>query len=390
MAPTLQGEHGRLTCHACRFPYHFDLESARGLSRIVCPNCGHVHDASEAAIEPQPADRVTLDRWPLLRQGPSRMELVSFPHPEQPGELAVKRVIGLPGEKLAIRRGNLYIDEQLWRKNRHEFRALGVLVHDDAYRDPEGSPWRPLDRDASANSGFRWIGFEPPAVLNVPEAIASHTITDNDPYNPGANRELHDVLEIRVTGTVKDCAGRIAWQLYDGPIVWQVEYDAATGDIVLQQVRETSRDWERVATEQDVPRTGFTFELATIDDCVWLLLDDQVVLRHPYERPSPPADEAQASDAAGTQRIVHRSLPLAIAREQPSTRLDDLRVYRDIYWLDPTGLGTPWSLGRALAADEYFLLGDNVPVSTDSRHFGPVRRAELRGVVRTIASESRP
>jgi signal peptidase I len=35
-----------------------------------------------------------------------------------------------------------------------------------------------------------------------------------------------------------------------------------------------------------------------------------------------------------------------------------------------------------LAADEYFVLGDNRPRSRDSRSFGPIRRNDIKGVVR--------
>jgi signal peptidase I len=49
----------------------------------------------------------------------------------------------------------------------------------------------------------------------------------------------------------------------------------------------------------------------------------------------------------------------------------DLRVYRDVYYTNtlggilrhPYGVGEPYKLG----ADEYFVLGDNSPVSNDSR-----------------------
>lgn len=37
--------------------------------------------------------------------------------------------------------------------------------------------------------------------------------------------------------------------------------------------------------------------------------------------------------------------------------------------------------GGGLGPQEYFLLGDNPAASTDSRHFGPVRRDAIRAVV---------
>ncbi len=51
-------------------------------------------------------------------------------------------------------------------------------------------------------------------------------------------------------------------------------------------------------------------------------------------------------------------------------------------YLDPYGLERDWQAEQPLAADEFFLLGDNQPVSTDSRHFGPISRSKIVGVVR--------
>lgn len=41
-------------------------------------------------------------------------------------------------------------------------------------------------------------------------------------------------------------------------------------------------------------------------------------------------------------------------------------------------------LQRALGADEYFLMGDNRSHSEDSRDFGPIKRADITGLVTSI------
>jgi signal peptidase I len=64
---------------------------------------------------------------------------------------------------------------------------------------------------------------------------------------------------------------------------------------------------------------------------------------------------------------------------------ETVAVERDRLRIDgrPLDLGRPvvgsspgrWTLGR----NEYFLLSENLPIGTDSRHVGPVRRADLLG-----------
>ncbi len=53
--------------------------------------------------------------------------------------------------------------------------------------------------------------------------------------------------------------------------------------------------------------------------------------------------------------------------------------------LDTTGRCLPvWRARRHLAADEFFVLSTRVPNSLDSRHFGPIKRAEIECVRRPL------
>ncbi len=58
-----------------------------------------------------------------------------------------------------------------------------------------------------------------------------------------------------------------------------------------------------------------------------------------------------------------------MAAEGLSVGIRRLQVFRDVYYLDPQGLGRDWSAPAALAGDEVLVLGDNVPISRDSRHW---------------------
>ena len=62
--------------------------------------------------------------------------------------------------------------------------------------------------------------------------------------------------------------------------------------------------------------------------------------------------------------------------------VSELKVWRDLYLLDPQDTGEDWEAERPLAADTYALLGDNIPVSVDSRQWSQgVARGSIRGIV---------
>jgi hypothetical protein len=64
-------------------------------------------------------------------------------------------------------------------------------------------------------------------------------------------------------------------------------------------------------------------------------------------------------------------------------QVQQLRVWRDIYYLDDRGLAGRWERDQPLADDELAVLGDNQPVSIDSRHWDRpgVARSSLIGLV---------
>jgi hypothetical protein len=72
-------------------------------------------------------------------------------------------------------------------------------------------------------------------------------------------------------------------------------------------------------------------------------------------------------------------------------RIDQLNVYRDVYYTSARarhGVNRPYTLGP----DEFFMLGDNSPVSHDSRRWddAPVHRSLLLGKPFLVHLPSKP
>ena len=102
---------------------------------------------------------------------------------------------------------------------------------------------------------------------------------------------------------------------------------------------------------------GADLELALVDQQVVLALDGRVVLSHAYQPAEAPFHPS--------------SRPIAIGSQGAEIELWEVKLFRDIYYTPPragaTGEGLAATRQYRLAADEYFLLGDNSPLAADSR-----------------------
>ena len=72
---------------------------------------------------------------------------------------------------------------------------------------------------------------------------------------------------------------------------------------------------------------------------------------------------------------------LSVGASGGSVRLESPQVYRDVYYLGPGG-ATQWEAPQAVAASQWFVLGDNVPVSLDSRLWAAIDAQTILGPVR--------
>jgi signal peptidase I len=110
MAPTLLGLHWRGICSECGKPNYGTPARERRFgiadpTRMICDGF-HVTESSDVDTLVHSADRFMVTKF--LR--PRRWDLAVFQYPENPADLYVKRLIGLPGEKIHIQDGAVWVD----------------------------------------------------------------------------------------------------------------------------------------------------------------------------------------------------------------------------------------------------------------------------------------
>jgi signal peptidase I len=370
MAPSFCGAHYSVICHDCSFPFPCDAEHLPTDGRAACPNCGYTDNALDDA-QFTPPDQVLIDRWPLLRSSPRRGDIVAIAVPGS-SDMAVKRLAGLPGERLSIAAGDLFANDNILRKTVAELRQLRLHVHDNDFqpRQTANLPprWRPAQTQSrwkETNTGFGidphgdsndydWLQYEHwKGTADAKARGIAAAITDNDSYNQGETRRSLNVVNdvflscrLQASGT-----GKLALAAVAGDQRFELEIEPRR-KVVLRMADQLLAEKQLTI---DFSHRFVRLEFGLCDQQVLLVIDGRTVLRHAY-----------ASSANSKFEPVH---PIAIGAQNIHLQLTKLCIWRDIYYLDPQGLSRPWQMPQALNKSEYALLGDNQPVSIDSRHW---------------------
>ncbi len=137
MAPSLLGYHKQVVCPDCKFEFAFgvafDRPTMASSQLATCPNCGQgAIDLSK--VPRNDGDQLLVSKYAYLFNDPNRWEVVVFLNPNNPNQAYVKRVVGLPGETVYVRDGDVYIDGRLMRKSMAEQRAIRIPVFDQKFQ----------------------------------------------------------------------------------------------------------------------------------------------------------------------------------------------------------------------------------------------------------------
>lgn len=397
MAETLRGAHCRWNCRDCGFPCRYDAERPPTEDRVVCPNCGYVNRDLHAAVS-QPGQRVLIDRVAYQFHPPRRWDVIAFRSQDDSDYLEVKRVVGLTGERISIRQGDVYIDGRIGRKTLPQLREAAMLVHDTSFepRHTRGLParWRaPADsgwtrtgegfcRRSSPESGAAadWLTYHHWRCFASPLPRSDeYPVLDNYGYNQDESRQLHRIRDLMLVARLRLAggSGSVAIRGYDGENWFRanLEFPAQRASLYRGGHRVSSASLPAAAYARDVK-----LEFALCDRQVILAVDERVVISWPNESADQAGDPHRAAEERGPapsaaqpneqgDGTLAQRQPFGIAADGLSVIIRRLQVFRDVHYLDPQGLGRNWSAPAPLGGDEVLVLGDNVPISRDSRQW---------------------
>ena len=426
MAGALLGVHREVVCGDCGYTFCCGTDVPPP-AHAVCPNCGYA--ANDLGRLPDlTGDRVLIDRTAFASRAPRRWEVAAFRSPSQADQIAVKRVVGLPGESIEIRHGDVYINGRIQRKNLAQQHALAVLVNDANFQPTQEptppSRWRieelpsPFGRGAggqgragndsghsiqppplhstrphpnflpkgegttnfhlgtrSTHEPLEWLVYHHwQRLASVGgDAVRESPVADLCGYNPSQPRreeDVHAVADLMLSFRLSEVSGQgnLLIRMADGSYCFQtqlqfddlgrlVRYNAARLQAVVGQAVTScaARQQDLGGSEIPASRGERLIEVSLIDQQFLLAIDGRTVMIWPYDRPEPPGSPP--------------ACPLAIAAEAVEATIHDLQVFRDVYYTHPIGPRTYGQDNRTtrLSEREYYMLGDNSPISEDSR-----------------------
>ncbi len=420
MAPCLRGEYVRFQCPDCRFSFSADAARPPVDGRAVCPNCG-LANINWSSGQRRSADSVGISpisdpihRWSIVaiktRGG-------------QPDEFVVKRVVGLPGETVALAGGDVLVNGRPQFKPWPVQKEMRIPVFDSEFLppaqgldrsrarlffrsdegarpndesrandDPDGlDGWEPLQRASGYNLAQSPIVYRhQPGYRANPGLKPKGVIQDDYAYNQNLSRSLHEVDQLFVQLEVESETGKVIELVLPrsaARLRCMVEVDGS----VMSMLQTGGQRWNgRWQTTRPGGPVSLSIELSNFDRA-WVVAVNRTIVIH--QAADSDSSNSEVDAPWGSDPLVDGSFPSDVAlvvsaTEKPGrwkrkpVQLRRLRIWRDVYYYDETGTLAP--PGLAVPDDGLIVLGDNVPRSDDSRYWNPpwIRRDSIVGEVR--------
>jgi signal peptidase I len=366
MAPALYGKNADVTCPDCGTKYTVGVGDSPYF-QFTCPSCGREGGGETGRVKNHGGDRILVSKDLYLFSKPRRWEVFVFKSHERDKQNMnfVKRIVGLPGEHIELRDGQVFADGVIVSK---PDRVQNVLWQ-EAYK------WDGTKATDNWNPTGDWAVM-PEGLLLRQESDAWQTveynkrITDFYPYDgrPGDNL----VSDLCVSGRLRMDSTACAFTAgvwADSTAVKATFIPAGSLLNVELRVNEQVMGEKQVALTSD---RSFDFTVFTVDGRYGVDVNGDEVMRF--------QEVIRAEDTP----LFTKANGVFFQGQGGKLLVSNPEIKRDVYYRTAVAPGRPDSMaGIAYSIDipqkNYLGLGDNSPVSSDSRVWGTVPEENILG-----------
>jgi signal peptidase I len=396
MEPTLHGPRWRVACPACGNRVEAVWFADRAPEPARCDQCGTDVAIDQATPVPSdlvpsdlvpsdlvPGDVVVIDRMAYRFVEPRRgdMVVVGWPEASGQGPPEVKRLLGFSGERLSFQQGDVWIDGVRWQKSMDLLRSMAIEV----VRARDQRHWTTIPRDGGVRYRYdhrAWLNQPPTKVrdwkglTSIERRLQPSPILDDYSCNHADVRTLQPADDL----------------LIDVAIIPRHAMAAATsgGSVADNTSSDTTHSpHRRIAIQLWYRRAAYPFVIAWSPTRMTWKLGDQVLGDQVLGVASPPpamefsiacCDGRLLMEVGGVSTAVSIEAVAKLTGEAIAVRDDRpiaidvegewerprVRVYRDLVYSLDGDMGLAWQ-SDPVAAGRYFVVGDNIPMSIDSR-----------------------
>ena len=346
MAPTILGPHTTHTCQTCGHSWQVGQNAKQPAKSIDCPSCGQ----STVANSRHPGMTFFVNKLAFVFRQPQRWDLAVF---RFFGTMVIKRIIGLPGETVELINGDVYINGKLCRKTLAESERVRILVF-DSNTPCATMRWQVENGVTRQNGEFHLISKNATASWITYRHIfpgEQKLAPLRNEYVYNSNRRVpltfaHD-FSVECIVECQSSTGQFWLCLSDGSDKVRAEIPWGIPD-----TRATLSTTDSVRTSAKMEMTGKSYLVKM------MFVDRRAVVEV--------AGKSMLLDLPPLPTGNRVFQPLKIGVVQGEVLVKNVRLFRDVYYTQEgrNGVnGQPVTLGP----DRYFVLGDNSPVSRDSR-----------------------
>lgn len=353
--------------------------------------------------DPANGDRILVNKFIYDLRPPKRWDVVVFKYPKEPYLNYIKRLVGLPGEKIQILDGNIVVNGKVarkpWRVQKDLFvpimsrevlervqeegdvypagprRAVteGDLLGPRRWQPDNQTAWRGEEKEIAVDaSGQTFLQYRGDIV-----AYGETEPPPGEPRDRPAPIPTGD-LAISFSFTTSKTAGQLLAKIHDGNnrFFFHLPLDSSVPYVEYQLKKSGAGTFRGETSVPFRPSKRYKIHFINVDDTAAIRVNDAEVLHFEYD---------------GGVREYETNLPdrsVALGVQSVSGTLSELTLFRDIYYRRYSSYEDP-ELGLRrrdygiepvlLGPEQLFVLGDNSPNSNDARVWGPLPRNKLLG-----------